>query len=106
LRKLLNAVGRKLHESSDKSPTTLGSRKLLQRVTLIAQLVAALQPKKTKLPLLLKQAEGKSKSPIEADLQAELARLHKQVQDEFAPLAFLYDLRIHGGIRQINVSAI
>jgi hypothetical protein len=46
----------------------------------------------------VKQAEGKGKSPIEADLKAELARLHRRVQDEFAPLAFLYDLRIHGGL--------
>jgi hypothetical protein len=98
LRKLLNAVGKKLHESFDKSPTTLGSRKLLQRATLIALLVEAIQPKTTRLPMLVKQAEGKGKSPIEADLQAELTRLHKRVQDEFAPLAFLYDLRIHGGL--------
>jgi hypothetical protein len=98
LRKLLNAVGKKLHESFDKSPATLGSRKLLQRATLIALLIEAIQPKTTRLPTLVKQAEGKGKSPIEADLKAELARLHRRVQDEFAPLAFLYDLRIHGGL--------
>jgi hypothetical protein len=50
LRKLLNAVGKKLHESFDKSPSTLGSRKLLQRVTLIALLIAALQQRKRNSP--------------------------------------------------------
>jgi hypothetical protein len=98
LRKLLNAVGKKLHESFDKSPATLGSRKMLQRATLVALLVEAIQPKKTKLSMLVKQAEGKGQNPIEADLQGELTGLHKRVQDEFAPLAFLDDLRIHGGL--------
>ena len=98
LRKLLTGIGKNLHETFDKSPTTLGSRKLLQRTTLIALLMEAIRPKKAKLPALLKQAEGKNKKPSEADLQAELSRLHRKVQDEFAPLAFLYDLRIHGGL--------
>jgi hypothetical protein len=98
LRKLLNAVGKKLHETFEKSPKPLGSRNLLQRATFIALLIEAIQPKRTKLTTLVKQAEGKGKSPVEPDLQAELERLHEQVRHEFAPLAFLYDLRIHGGL--------
>ena len=31
-------------------------------------------------------------------LQAELEKLYKRVRDQFAPLAFLYDLRINGGL--------
>jgi hypothetical protein len=34
----------------------------------------------------------------EDDLQADLEKLHERVRDEFAPLAFLYELRIHGGL--------
>jgi hypothetical protein len=98
LRKLLNAVGKKLHETFDKSPKPLGSRNLLQRVTLIALLIEAVQPKKAKLPMLVRHAEGKGNSPIDADVQTELEELNKQVRDEFAPLTFLYDLRIHGGL--------
>ena len=98
LRKLLNSLGKKLHESFDKPAATLGSRKLLQRTTLVALLVETIQPKKTRLPMLVRQAEGKGKTYIEADLRAELTRLHKLVQNEFAPLAFLYELRIHGGL--------
>ena len=32
------------------------------------------------------------------DLQSELEGLYKRVRDEFAPLAQLYDLRVHGGL--------
>jgi hypothetical protein len=44
------------------------------------------------------QAESKTKNAVKSDLQTELERLHKRVRDEFAPLAFLYDLRTHGGL--------
>jgi len=98
LRKLLNAVGKKLHETLEKSPKPLGSRNLLQRATLIALMVEGIQPKKARLPMLVKQAEAKAKSAAESDLQKELEQLHKRVRDEFAPLAFLYDLRTHGGL--------
>ena len=98
LRKLLNGVGKKLDQTLEKSPKPLGSRNLLQRVTLIALLIEEIQPKKTRIPMLLKQAEAKAKSAVDSDLQKELGELHKRVRDEFAPLAFLYDLRTHGGL--------
>jgi hypothetical protein len=98
LRKLLNAVGKKLHETFEKSPKPLGSRNLLQRATLIALFIEVIQPKRTRLTTLVKQAERKGSSAVDSNLQAELERLHEQVRDEFAPLAFLYDLRIHGGL--------
>jgi hypothetical protein len=46
---------------------------------------------------LVRRAEGEAASP-EDDLQAEIEKLYKHVRDEFAPLAFLYDLRVHGGL--------
>jgi hypothetical protein len=47
---------------------------------------------------LTKEAEGKGQAAVNADIRTELTRLHKRVQEEFAPLAFLYDLRVHGGL--------
>jgi hypothetical protein len=47
---------------------------------------------------LVKQAERKTKNHVKSDLQTELEGLHKRVRNEFAPLAFLYDLRTHGGL--------
>ena len=32
------------------------------------------------------------------DVQAELEKLYERVRDEFAPLVFLYELRVHGGL--------
>jgi hypothetical protein len=98
LRKLLNAVGKNLHESFEKSHKPLGSRNLVQRVTLIALLVETIQSRMAQLPRLVRQAESKAKNRVKPDLQTELERLHKRVRDEFAPLAFLYDLRTHGGL--------
>jgi hypothetical protein len=97
LRELLTSVDGTLHKNFENPSQTLGSRNLLQRVTLVAALLASLRPELAELPSLVKQAEGKAKNAI-ADLQGELETLHQQVRDEFAPLAFLYDLRIHGGL--------
>ena len=98
MRQFLNAFGEKMHESFDSPGTTLGSRRLLQRVSLVAILIEALQPKWAKLPALVKQAEGKCTGSIETDLREELERLHERIRDAFAPLAFLYNLRVHGGL--------
>lgn len=95
LRKLLNAVEKKLHM---KDGNVLASRNLLQRVTLVAVLIEELRPDITGIAILVKRAEGQANNASDPDLQAELARLHKRVRDEFAPLAFLYDLRTHGGL--------
>ena len=97
LRKLLEAVGNKLHMNEEKPPRPLGSRNLLQRVTLVAALIEDFRPDMTAIPTLVMNAEGKSKAD-ESDLQAELERSYRRVRDEFAPLAFLYDLRMHGGL--------
>ncbi|MGO9641204.1 MAG: hypothetical protein ACLP1Y_07870 [Candidatus Acidiferrales bacterium] len=97
MRALLNAVDKNLHQNFEKPPQSLGSRNLLQRITLTARLVEHLRPDFSELPLLVQQAEGKAKNAV-PDLQAELTSLFTQVRDDFAPLAFLYDLRIHGGL--------
>lgn len=96
LRNLLSSVGHDLHRNFDNPPKTLGSRNLLQRVALLALLMEELHPDMAELPILVQHAEGKTKA--NADLQAELERMYQQVRQEFAPLAFLYDLRIHGGL--------
>ncbi|MGH9432630.1 MAG: hypothetical protein ACRD3T_13895 [Terriglobia bacterium] len=98
LRDLLKAVGTNLHQTFEKEPKPLGSRKLLQRVALMALLVKEFEADSSQLSTLVQQAEGKITRTDQPDLQVELEGLHKQIRDEFAPLAFLYDLRTHGGL--------
>ena len=98
LRKLLSAVGKDLHLNDGSPSQPLGSRNLLQRVTLVAVLVQDFQPPIDGIPKLVMQVESITSSATEADLQAELVRSYQRVRDEFAPLAFLYDLRTHGGL--------
>jgi hypothetical protein len=98
LRNLLNSVAKNLHETFEKPPKPLGSRNLLQRVTLMALLIEDLQPRIARLPELVRQAEGKARNAAKPDLQAELEASCKRVRDEFVPLAFLYELRTHSGL--------
>jgi hypothetical protein len=95
LRKFLGTLASGLHQNDETPPRSLGSRNLLQRATLVAVLIEKFCPDVSELPGLVKQAEGKAKNG-DPDLQAELVRYHKFVRDEFAPLAFLYDLRTYG----------
>lgn len=96
LRKLLQAWDEDLHLNDHGK--SLGSRKLLERVALIAVLIEDLQPKRVKIPTLVRQAEGQATSESDPDLQTELEGLWKRTQKDLAPLAFLYDLRLYGGI--------
>jgi hypothetical protein len=97
LRNLLTSLGKNLHQSFESSPRSLSSRNLLQRVTLIAVLIEGIRPDIREVPTLVRQAEGKAKN-ADPDLQMELETSYKRLRDEFAPLAFLYDLRTHGGL--------
>ena len=97
MRALVRTFGTSLHHTLDKDSKPLGSRTLLQRVTLVARIVECLQPDLKELTLVVQQAEGKATN-ISPDLQTELEDLFKQVRNDFAPLAFLYDLRISGGL--------
>jgi hypothetical protein len=97
LRKFLGTLASGLHQNDETPPRSLNSRNLLQRATLVAVLIEKFCPDVSELPVLVKQAEGKAKNG-DPDLQAELERYHKFVRDQFAPLAFLYDLRIYGGV--------
>jgi hypothetical protein len=98
LRKLLNAIGVNLDKTFEKNSKTLGSRNLLQRLTLIAGLIEDFQPRFEEVPTLIKQAENKALNLVEASLQVELEKLHERVRNEFAPLAYLYDLRTYAGL--------
>ena len=95
LRKLLCAVGRNLHM---KSSQPLAPRNLLQRLTLVAVLIEDVRLDIAEIPQLVKQAEGKATNAGEPDLLDELTNLYQRVRQDFAPLAFLYDLRTHGGL--------
>lgn len=95
LRNLLNAFGGALHQTDDNK--TLGSRNLLQRTALLAQLISAQRPNQGELPSLIKWSEDRSGAP-DADLQSELTRQYDELREDFGPLAFLYDLRTGGGL--------
>ena len=94
LRRLLNAFGKNLHLKKSKS---LGPRNLLQRATLVAELVARFVPKRRDIPNLVKWAET-GVGAAEADLQVELTQAYTELHHQFSPLAFLYELRLHGGL--------
>jgi hypothetical protein len=47
---------------------------------------------------LVKQSEGKNIEGGDAEVRSELMTAYKRLQEDFAPLAFLYDLRTHGGL--------
>lgn len=98
LRALLKSIGENLHQDTGKPPKPLGSRNLLQRVALLASLVESLQPDSEELSTLILQAEAKIECSTEPDLQVELTETFDRVRGEFGPLAFLYDLRNHGGL--------
>ena len=97
LRKLLRYVNKDLHKNK-KSGETLASRNLLQRMALLALLIEKLMPDFGELSALICRAEGAKANVGESDLQEELKILNNNIRDEFAPLAFLYDLRVHGGL--------
>lgn len=98
LRSLLAAIGKNLHQTFEKSPQSLGSRNLLQRTALVALLIEDFQPDLQEIAKLIQQAEGKATETVQPDLQSELEASYWRIRDEFAPLAFLYDLRTHGGL--------
>ncbi len=98
MRSLLDAVSGNLHLNEEKVPRPLGSRNLLQRVALAAVLLQEVRSDLAVLPTLVRQAEGLAPAAADGELQAELTRLHRRVREDFAPLAFLYDLRLHGGL--------
>ncbi len=101
LRKLLSAVDSNLHMNDEIPPRPLASRSLLQRLTLMAVLIEDFQPNAAAIPMLVRQAEGKTKNAGEPGLQAELEMSYGRVRVELAPLAFLYDLRTYGGLAHV-----
>jgi len=96
MRELLLKIDPSLH--LNKENKLLGSRNLLQRIALVASIIASLRPKIGDVASIVAQAESPSSQALEKDLRLELAILHDTVRSDFAPIAFLYDLRVHGGI--------
>jgi len=94
MRKFLLHFGPDMH---CKGGNTLGSRNLLQRVALVAELIAQLRPETAEIAKLVQWSED-GRGASDADLQEELNRSYKELRDSFSPLAFLYDLRTHGGL--------
>jgi len=98
LRRLLNTMGGNLHLNEGNPPSPLGSRNLLQRVALVAVLLENFRVDVVAVPTLVLQAEGKMAVAGDVDLGAEFVQSRQRVRESFAPLAFLYELRVHSGI--------
>lgn len=98
LRKLLGKIGEGLHLNSDNPPKSLGSLNLLQKLTFVATLIADLRPDIDEIPSLVSQAENTNVKRGQHDLQKEIERTYTRVRRELEPVAFLYDLRTHGGL--------
>jgi hypothetical protein len=100
LREFLRTIGEGLHQNFEAPPKSLGSRTLLQRVSLVTCLINNFRPNWAEVPSLVRIAEGKEKG-AEPGLKDELEAEHKRVRDDFAALAFLYDLRTFGGLAHL-----
>ena len=98
MRQTLAAVGQTLDKTIENPPRTLGSRNLLQRLALVAVLIKDFQPNIEEISKLVRRAEGRNFKGVAADVEIELTKAYKRVRSDFAPLAFLYDLRTHGGL--------
>jgi len=98
LRRTLKAIPGDLHMTNDHPPGPLGSRNLLQRTTLVAMLLVDMDADVRSLHELLNQAEKPKSGSISADLTEELVRVRDEARKVLAPLAFLYDLRVSGGL--------
>lgn len=98
LRRTLKGFGNKLHLNYDEPAKSLSSRNLLQRLALIAILIRSLEPNMSEIPTLVRLAERDSDNATDVETKGELRRYYKRVREEFAPLAFLYDLRTFGGL--------
>jgi hypothetical protein len=94
LRNLLCKIDSHLHEKNEQ---TLASRNLLQRVAFVAALIEEFRPNLSAISTLVTQAES-DQITDESGLQAELKKLYQNVKNEFCPLAFLYELRMFGGL--------
>ena len=97
MRRLLAAIDDQLYQTNDDPPRSLAARNLLQRLALVAALIENFQPDIREIPLLVMQAESKVRSAND-DLKTELEQIYQRVRDEFAALAFLYEMRIHAGL--------
>ena len=100
MRRVLQVWDRNLHLKDTVSCQTLGSRKLLERLTLTATVIAQLNPAKREIASLIGKAE-KSEGDLvdcETEVHRELGGLYDRIRKDLAALAFLYDLRTHGGI--------
>ena len=61
-------------------------------------MIEEFQPNSAEIPELVKQAESQTISTVDTELQAELKKSCDKIRGVFVPLAFLYDLRTHGGL--------
>lgn len=98
LRKALESLSPGLHMNNDENPRPLGSRNLLQRLVLCARLLLDMHPEMHTLPALVRQAETGKQADADEELAQELSMAREKTREVLAPLAFLYDLRVHGGL--------
>ena len=97
LRELLGKIGNNLDKNLD-NYESLGSRNLLQRLKLVLVIIKKIRPSLSEIPKLVKMPEFKEFQDKESELKNEVISIFNNVRKEFSPLAFLYDLRLSGGL--------
>lgn len=98
MRLVIKNISKELLMNNEKNPKPLGSRNLLQRISLIVLLYQNFGFNMEIIPSLVRQAEGKEQNKEDLELNEELKQIHSVNRNLFAPIAFLYDLRVSGGI--------
>ncbi len=102
LRQILQCIDQRLHLNN--KGDSLGSIKLLERLSLVGAISEELQPENVAIPNLVRMAEGRQTCP-ESDLLVELTNLYANVRRESKPLALLYQLRNHAGLAHAKNSS-
>lgn len=83
-------------DMNEESPSrALGTRKLVERLTIVAAIIHNIMPPREQLADFVEQAEGAKAT--DSELGHELREISKAVLEELAPLAALYDIRSAGG---------
>lgn len=98
LRKTLKAIPGDIHMTNDSPPKPLGSRNLLQRSTLVAMLLIDLEVDVRTIGEIISRAEAPTSGMATDGLTDEIVKLRDESRRLLAPLAFLYDLRVSGGL--------
>ena len=100
IRRVLQRNGQNLECSNPTVPSSspLGSRNLLQRLALVCLMADSIAPAENLVGTFVRKAETAAPTTGSTDIEIELAGYYATVRERMKGLAFLYELRTHGGI--------